>query len=101
VDSALSLHSVVVATKNRISYSFREETFIANVNNSRCYEVDAVGTRVWNLLQQPRTVCEIRDAMLEEYDAEPERCERDLLEFLGKMQAEGLIEVEPKGSDQS
>ncbi len=43
------------------------------------YGLNAVGASIWNLLQQPRTVSEIRDAILGEYEAEPQQCERDLL----------------------
>jgi hypothetical protein len=31
--------------------------------------------------------------VLKEYDVERERCERDLLDLLEKMQAEGLIRI--------
>jgi hypothetical protein len=55
--------------------------------------LDAVGARIWELIQDPRTVNEIRDALLEEYDVEMERCERDLLAFLDQLAAETLIEV--------
>lgn len=36
---------------------------------------------------------EIRNALLEEYKVEPDRCERDLLALLKELAAEGLIEV--------
>jgi hypothetical protein len=94
LDSALSLYSVVVAAKEQVSCSLGEESAILNMKNSVYYGMESVGARIWNLLRQPRTVREIRDAMLEEYNVEPERCERDLLEFLRKMKAEGLIDVE-------
>jgi hypothetical protein len=50
------------------------------------------------LLQRQRSVAELRDAVLEEYDVEKERCERDVLDLLEKMQAEGLIEVVASGA---
>jgi hypothetical protein len=57
------------------------------------YGLDAVGARVWSLIQQPRTVQSVREALLSEYDVEPDRCERDLLALLNQFLAEGLIEV--------
>jgi hypothetical protein len=44
-------------------------------------------------LKQPKTVAEIRDAILEEYEVEEKRCEHDLLTLLEEMRSEGLIEV--------
>jgi hypothetical protein len=53
-----------------------------------------VGARIWSLIQEPRTVNEIRNILLEEYEVEPERCERDLLVLLQRLADEGIIEVE-------
>jgi hypothetical protein len=66
---------------------------ILGLQNSIYYGVNPVGASIWKLLQRQRSVAELRDAVLEEYDVEKERCERDLLDLLEKMQAEGLIEV--------
>jgi Coenzyme PQQ synthesis protein D (PqqD) len=94
LSAGLSLHSIVVAAKEQVSCSLGEEAAILNMKNNVYYGVDAVGSRVWKLLQQPQTIRAICDAMLNEYDVEPDRCERDLLELLEQMRAEGLIEIE-------
>jgi len=52
-----------------------------------------VGSRIWSLIQEPVSASEIRDAILREYDVEPDRCERDLLNLLNEMAIEGLVEV--------
>jgi len=44
-------------------------------------------------MQEPRAVAEIQNAITSEYDVEPERCARDLVDLLEKLLAEGLIEV--------
>lgn len=64
-----------------------------NLTSGIYYGLDAVGARIWNLIQEPRTVNEIRDVLLREYDVETERCERDLLAILQNLAAAGLIEV--------
>jgi predicted transcriptional regulator len=53
----------------------------------------AVGARIWTLLQEPRTVGEIRDILIDEYEVELERCERDLLTLLQRLADKGLLEV--------
>lgn len=93
MDASLSVHSVVLATPEQVSCPLGEESAILNLKNSVYYGLDTVGARVWTLLQQPRSVGELRDTLLEEYDVEAERCERDLLSLLEKMRGEGLIEV--------
>ena len=59
--------------------------------------MNPVGARVWALLQQPRPVREIRDALLTEYDVDRDRCERDLLALLHALAAERLIEARDDG----
>jgi hypothetical protein len=89
----LSVHSIVVAATEQVSCPLGEESAILNLKNSVYYGLDPVGARVWKLLQQPRSIGQLRDAMTDEYDVEPHRCEADLLELLEKMRAEGLIDV--------
>lgn len=86
-------HSTVVAAAHQISSDLAGETVILNLDSSIYYGLDSVGTRIWNLLQQPRTVGEIRDALVAEYDVEPERAERDLIALLQKLNEVGLVEL--------
>lgn len=93
MDAALSVQSIVVAAKDQVSCSLGDESAILNMKNSVYYTMDPVGTRIWDLLQQPRSVREVCDTMLDEFEVERERCERDLLDLLERMKGEGLIEV--------
>jgi hypothetical protein len=93
VDEPLSLHSVVVATPEQVSCALGDESAILNMKNSVYYGMNAVGTRVWNLLVEPKSIVQLRDVLLDEYEVEPARCEQDLLYLLEQMRTEGLIEV--------
>lgn len=93
MDAPLSIHSIIVATTEQVSCPLGDESAILNRKNSVYYGVNPVGARVWSLLQQPRSVTELRDTLLDEYEVGADRCERDLLDLLEKMRGEGLIEV--------
>jgi hypothetical protein len=93
MDSSLSLDSIVSAASEQVSCPLGDEAAILNLKNTVYYGLDPVGSRIWGLLQQARSVGELRDALVDEYDVEAGRCERDLLELLEKMRAEGLIQV--------
>ena len=84
----------VVVSKVQVSCDLGGEASILNLNSSVYYGLDAVGARVWNLIQVPVKVATIRDTLLQEYDVERETCERDLLDLLGQLAAAELIEVE-------
>ena len=86
--------STVVAAKDQVSSDLGGEVAILDLKAGVYYGLDTVGARIWSLIQEPRTVNEIRDILLEEYEVEPERCERDLLVLLQRLADEGIIEVE-------
>jgi hypothetical protein len=91
--SNLSLESIVVVARDQLSTDLGEESVILNMKNEVYYGLPGVGVRVWHMVQKPRRIAELRDAILEEYDVEPTRCERDLTELLAKLLAEGMIEL--------
>src|SRR5580704_18988535 len=93
MSARLSSQSIVVATSEQVSCPLGDESAILNLKNSVYYGVNPVAASVWRLLGQPRSVGELRDALVDEYDVEPERCEQDLLTLLNKMRDEGLIDV--------
>src|ERR1700722_1501510 len=93
MDAVLSVHSIVVAASEQVSCPLGEESAILNLKNSMYYGMNPVGTRIWTLLKEPRSVEQLRDTLLNEYQVDAGLCERDLLELLEKMKNEGLIEV--------
>ena len=93
MDAPLSLHTVVVASAEQVSCPLGDEAAILNLKNSVYYGMNPVGARVWGLLKHPTRVSALRDALLDEYEVDQERCAQDLLALLQKMRDEGLIEV--------
>ncbi len=85
--------SVVVAAPSQVSVDFDGEAIILNVQTGIYYALPKVGGRIWDLLQAPIPVEQIRDAIQEQYDVGREQCERDLLNLLDKLLDTGLIEL--------
>jgi hypothetical protein len=93
VETMISATTTVVASKDQVSCDLAGEAAILNLKDSVYYGLDTIGARIWSLVQEPIPVGAIRDAIQQEYDVEAARCERDLLELLQKLAAEGLIEI--------
>jgi Coenzyme PQQ synthesis protein D (PqqD) len=91
--SELSGRSTVIAVKQQLSCELEEEAVILHLKAGVYYGLDSVGARIWALIQEPKTVDQIKDAILREYDVEPDRCERDVLALLQELAAEDLIEI--------
>ena len=67
---------------------------IFNKTNHRYYSLDAMASLVWNLIQQPHTLREICEVIMQHFDVNADECERDLLALLQQLEDEGLIEAE-------
>ena len=91
---ALTLRSVVSAAREQVSSGIGDDTVILELRAGVYYGLDGVGTRVWELLREPRTVSEIRDRMVAEFDVDDDRARDDLLVFLAEMADSGLVEVQ-------
>ncbi len=89
----ISLDTRVVASKEQASADLGDEAAILNLKSGVYYGLDAVGARIWNLIQTPRTVREVRDTLLEEYDVEADRCGNDLINLLKELAEHDLIDV--------
>jgi hypothetical protein len=87
------LNSMIVANREQISTNLGDEVVILHLDAGSYYGLDQVGVFVWNLIQEPRKVSDIRDAIFEEYEVELEDCECDLLALLAELSVNQLIDV--------
>ena len=86
-------NSIIVAVKSQVSCVLDAETVILHFDKGVYFGLNDVGTIIWNLIQSPRVVCELRDAIMREYEVTADQCEHDLLELLQDLCKQGLIEV--------
>jgi len=85
--------SSLVRAKDQVSTDLGGEAVVLHLESEQYYGLNEVGARIWALLEAPKTVKEIRDALVTEYHIEPERCECEVLALLRELAEEGLIEV--------
>lgn len=87
------MRSIVVAGDEQVSSDLGGEAVILHLRSGVYYGLDKVGARVWSLLQEPRSVAEIHDALLAEYEVPPDNCEHELLELLELLAKNDLISI--------
>lgn len=62
-----------------------------SVEQGACYGLNAVGTRIWELLAEPRSIDSLCDQLTSEYDVEAGDCLEDVLDLAENLRAEGLV----------
>ena len=64
-----------------------------SVEQGACYGLNGVGTRIWELLAEPRSIASLCDQLTAEYDVHADKCLREVLELVEELRAEGLVNV--------
>jgi hypothetical protein len=86
--------SRIMLSADQVSAELDGEGVVLNLRDGVYFGLNAVGTRVWTLLKEaPRTVGELRRAILDEYAVGFEECDRDLRELLTALEEHGLIDI--------
>ena len=84
-DSSFEIPDHVVARR------IGEETIILDLESGTYFGLDPVGARAWELMAEGRTINSVCTVMLEEYDVDEARLERDLRKLVEDLRAHGLV----------
>jgi hypothetical protein len=90
---APTMLSTLLQSKDQLSCDLGGEAALLNLKTGLYYCLNPMGARIWKLIQQPKTLQEIRDTLVNEYEVEPARCESDLFALIKQLEVEGLIEI--------
>jgi Coenzyme PQQ synthesis protein D (PqqD) len=83
----------VVVSKDQIACDLGGDASVVTWKDDIYYGLDPVGKRVWQLIQEPVTVAQIRDVLSAEYDVEAAQLEADIRELLEQLAEQGLVEI--------
>jgi hypothetical protein len=72
----------------------RGESILLDLKSGVYFGLDAVGTRIWSLLQAHGDLRAVLQKLLCEYDVSEETCTRDLLDLVSVMVEKGLVQAE-------
>jgi hypothetical protein len=67
------------------------ETVLLDLDSEQYFGLDAVGTRIWTLLNEGADPATMVDTLLEEYEVERDTLAADVDELLDKLAEAGLI----------
>lgn len=85
--------SIVASRSAQLSADLGSEFVILGAREELYYGVDGVGARIWELIQEPRTVSFLVETISAEYEVDPERCAKDVEVFLDELSRRSLVEV--------
>jgi len=92
MDAEISMQTIVVAVADQVSCRLDEETVLLELRNGNYYGLNSVGTVIWEMIQQPKSVEAVCSAIQEQYSVDSETCSRDVLRVIQELRGAGLVE---------
>ena len=87
----MNLSDKVTVPQQVMARTVGDETVILDLASGTYFGLDPVGARIWELLGEGKTIAEVCDQMLEEYEVTRDEVERDTLSLADNLAAHGLI----------
>ena len=81
----MDLKSQIVRSDDLIEAQAGGETVMMSLALGSYYGLNAVGSYIWSLIDRPRTIEELREAICAEFAVSPDQCEQDVIAFVQTM----------------
>lgn len=91
--SKLSLSLQVKPSEDVVWRNLQGESVLLDLKSGVYFGLDAVGTRIWALLQDHSDLQAVLQELLSEYEVNEETCARDLMDLVSAMAEKGLVQT--------
>jgi hypothetical protein len=89
----ISLANTFTVNKDAVFRDLDGEAVILDLQSGTYFGLNAVGTRIWQLMERHGTLQAVFDDLCREYDATPAVLEHDLIALVARLQEARLGEV--------
>lgn len=76
-----------------LSSTIDDEVVMMSSEKGMYYNLNPVGSRIWELLDTPQTLESLCTQLLDEYDVDEATCKQETEEFITSLKERGLIEI--------
>jgi hypothetical protein len=89
----LSLSSRVKVPAHVLFRHLQDELVVLELKRGVYFGLDPIGTRIWQVLGEERSLRDVLAMLVEEYEVEEAQGAEDVLGFVQELQAQGLLEI--------
>lgn len=75
------------------------ETVMLNADRGIYYGLNAVASRIWELLENPKSLGQLCQEISAEFETDSQTCQTDVMKFVEDMIANGIAYVSPEAAD--
>jgi len=90
----VSLASIAHVSEDVIVRELEGEAVLLNLESGIYFGLDAVGARIWHLIEQYGALSAVLDQIVSEFDVDTSQAERDLIDLVRQLSSRGLVDME-------
>lgn len=87
--------ATIVRSSDQVHGDLDGKVVLLSIENGEYYNMNEVGSRVWELLEKPITVGALIERLLTEFDVDRVKCEQEVTAFLRQLRQDRLLIIEP------
>jgi hypothetical protein len=91
MDLRMNFQQRVTIAPDVLFRTFSNEAVLLNLETEMYFELDEVGTHMWQLLADSGTIQAAYEALMAEYDVEPAQLKEDMISLLNQLTENQLI----------
>jgi hypothetical protein len=89
----ITLETRVVRSNEPVSAATGDALVMFSVEKGSYYGLNDIATAIWQRIKSPIAVAALCVDLQQVFDVPPQRCEAEVLGFLQKLEAKGLVRV--------
>lgn len=90
-DTPIGPETLVTRSEEPVAVEVDRTVVMMSVDQGMYFGLEGVGPRVWSLLEQPRSVRQLCDALMNEFEVAPDVCRQEVGAFLEEMRRAQLV----------
>jgi len=84
-----------IRNNKTISGRLHDELVMMDIDRGKYFSLNPVATRIWDLLEESKSIDELCGVLIEEYEVDSEQCRSEVEEHLNEMVKMGLVIIMP------
>lgn len=89
---------LIRANRDVVFCELSGELALLDLRSNTYYGLNKVGARVWEMIQEPRSLAELCEAVVQRYDVDPARCRSDIEALVRQLADAKLVGLGHEGA---
>ncbi len=85
--------TIVSKGKYHVESTADDEIILMHVDSGGFFSLGSTSRRIWQLLEQPRTIDSLCECLIREFDVPRDQCLADVVQLVTKLKDRDLIDI--------